>query len=88
MMLIQNKLILVSGKGTTERTLNQVRSPTLFWALSCAEFHWPEFYTLFGNMNSQVDCRNNLSYPLFVVWFFTEGVELFVKYWLYNIDAQ
>ena len=29
-------------------TLNQVGSPSIFWNLLCAEFHWPEFHKMFG----------------------------------------
>ena len=28
-------------------TLQQLGSPTIFFTLSCAEFHWPEFHSIF-----------------------------------------
>lgn len=36
-------------------TISQVGSPTIYWNLSCAEFHWPEFHSRFdqsGPFNS------------------------------------
>ena len=34
-------------KEQLKATLHHVGSPTIFWTLSCAEFHWPEFHELF-----------------------------------------
>lgn len=33
-------------KEQLKATLHQAGSPTIFWTLSCAEFHWPEFHAL------------------------------------------
>lgn len=68
-------------------TLQQVGSPTIFFTLSCAEFHWPEFHLLFGNLSSDNENyhKNAIEYPHILDWFFTERVELFIKHWLYNV---
>ena len=51
-------------KEQLRAALNQFASPTIFWTLSCAEFYWPEFYALFGEIKSDHDCRQNVSnYP-------------------------
>ena len=36
-------------KEQLKATLQQVGSPTIFWTLSCAEFHWPEFHAMFSD---------------------------------------
>ena len=81
-----NQFLLVSGKGTTQSNLEQIGTPTILWTLSCAEFHWPEFHTLFGDVNN--DCntykKNVINNPHILDLFFTEGTESFVKHWLYN----
>ena len=67
--------------------LQQVGSPTICFTLSCAEFHWPEFHALFGEVDTssnEVYRKNVLDYPHILDWFFTERVESFVKHWLYN----
>ena len=77
-------------KEQLKATLTQVGSPTIFWTLSCAEFHWPEFHTLFQESDmlaiASTDIRNNiLNYPHILGWLFTERTEAFVKHWLYGI---
>ena len=75
------------AKGKLKATINQVGAPTIFWTLSCAEFHWPEFYSLFSD-NEVLDpeiCRKNIiCNPHLLDWFFTVRVEKFVKHWLYE----
>lgn len=56
----RNKFILVSIKEQLKAVLNQVVATTLFWTLSCAEFHWQDFHTLFGNMKNQVHDRDSI----------------------------
>ena len=34
-------------KEQLKATLQQFGTPTIFWTLSCAELHWPEFHALF-----------------------------------------
>ena len=38
-------------KEQLKATITQVGPPTIFWTLSCAEFHWPEFHALFSDSN-------------------------------------
>ena len=42
-------------KEQLQVTVTQVGPPTIFWTLSCADFHWPEFHSLFSeNADSQM----------------------------------
>ena len=71
-------------------TLNQVGAPTVFWTLSCAECHWPEYHALFSyehiNDLTNSEIRDNvIKYPHLLDCFFNECVEAFVKNWLYNV---
>ena len=66
--------------------INQVGSPTIFWTLSCADFHWPEFHQLFStdNLSNEQIRQNVINNPHILDWFFTERTESFVKWWLYK----
>ena len=58
-------------KEQLKSTLSQVGSPTIFWTLSCAEFHWPEFHSLFGEIRHENEYRHNVvNYPHILDWFF------------------
>ena len=58
-------------KEQLRAALNQLASPTIFWKLSCAEFYWPEFHTLFGEIKLDHDCRENVTnYPHILDFFF------------------
>ena len=35
------------AKDDLKATISQVGPPTIFFTLSCAEYHWPEFHDLF-----------------------------------------
>ena len=64
--------------------IQQKGAPTIFWTLSCADFHWPEFRQLFAT-SQLTDCQrrqNVISNPHLLDWLFTERTEKFVKYWL------
>ena len=37
------------AKDDLKTIITRVGAPTIFWTLSCAEFHWPEFHKLFNN---------------------------------------
>ena len=81
------------AKEELKATINQVGSPTIFWTLSCAEFHWPEYHALFSSEkeeNSSNTLRENIiNNPHLIDWFFTIRVENFVKHWLYEtLDAE
>ena len=62
--------------------INQVGSPTIFWTLSCADFHWPEFHQLFStdNLSNEQIRQNVINNPHILDWFFTERTESFVKW--------
>ena len=73
-------------KEQLKAALNQLASPTIFWTLSCAEFHWPEFHALFGETKSGHNYRQNvITYAHILDWFFHERTEQLVKHWPYNI---
>ena len=73
-------------KQQLRATINQVGSPTIFWTLSCADFHWPEFHSLFsGNNPTNDELRQNvIANPHILTWLFTQRTESFVKWWLYK----
>jgi len=74
-------------KAKLKATINQVGAPTIFWTLSCAEFHWPEFHALFSDneISSPETLRSNvINNPHILDWIFTLRVEKFVKHWLYE----
>lgn len=65
--------------------INQNGPPTIFWTLSCADFHWPEFHEVLDidSTLSDSDRRDNvINNPHLLDWLFTERTEKFVKYWL------
>ena len=78
-------------KEELKATITQVGASTIFWTLSCAEFHWPEFHSSFGTenpTNEQLRC-NVLNNPPILDWLFTQRIEQFVKSWLYKcLDAS
>ena len=72
--------------------ITNVGSPTLFFAFSSADMHWPELHALF---NANVDCesshttnetrrQNVIKNSHLVDWFFTQRLESFIKHWLYE----
>ena len=75
------------AKDDLKAIITQVGAPTIFWTLSCAEFHWPEFHELFNNSSELTDSQrrdNVINNPCLLDWFFTERTEQFVKHWLKN----
>ncbi|XP_066915890.1 uncharacterized protein [Clytia hemisphaerica] len=80
------------AKEQLKATINQVGSPTIFWTLSCAEFHWPEYHALFSTdekADSSTLHENIINNPHLIDWFFTVRVENFVKHWLYEtLEAE
>ena len=77
---------MVSSQGTVKGNFNQVGPPTIFWNLSCTEFHWPELHEMFGSPISENEFRKNVAeYPHIRDWFFHERTEKCIKHWLYNI---
>ena len=70
-------------KNELKAIIAQKGAPTIFWTLSCAEFHWPEFHSLFDDSNTQLR-EHVLNNPHILDWLFTIRVEHFVKKWLYD----
>lgn len=66
--------------------------PTLFFTFSSADMHWPELHALFNSdgSNTPENRRQNvINNPHITDWFFTQRLENFIKYWLYNsLDAK
>jgi len=74
-----------NAKHDLKAIITQVGAPTIFWTLSCADFHWPEFHNLFSNHKelSHSDRRANvINNPHILDWLFTERTYRFVKFWL------
>ena len=72
-------------KEQLKATITQVGAPTIFWTLSCADFHWPEFHTLFSNETNSEQLRSNvINNPHLIDWLFTNRTEKFVKWWMYK----
>lgn len=73
------------AKDDLKTIITQVGAPTIFWTLSCAEFHWPEFHRLFNSKGDPLDSehrKNVIDNPHLLEWFFAKRTEQFVKYWL------
>ena len=75
------------AKEDLRATIAQVGPPTIFFTLSCAEYHWPEFHNLFddsesGNIPPDIRQQHVLQNPHILDCFFTERTDRFVKYWL------
>ena len=59
-------------KEQLKATITQLGAPTIFWTLSCADFHWPEFHTLFSTDTDSVQLRSNvINHPHITDWLFT-----------------
>lgn len=59
-------------KEQLKATLQQIGTPTIFWTLSCAELHWPEFHALFGDVKNDYNTykKNVINEPHIFDWFF------------------
>ncbi len=59
-------------KEDLKATITQVGAPTIFWTLSCADFHWPEFHSMLSDESENNNFRDNvLNNPHILDWFFT-----------------
>lgn len=65
-------------------TIVQMGTPTIFWTLSMADFHWPDIHDLFFEDGSTDYRQNIIDNPHVVDWLFTERVKSFVKHLLYE----
>ena len=73
------------AKNNLKAIIMQEGPPTVFWTLSCAEFHWPEFHSLFSDHGEVKTLRDNvIQNPHVLIWLFTKRTESFVKWWLYK----
>ena len=75
------------AKEDLRATIAQVGPPTIFFTLSCAEYHWPEFHNLLsndhcGDVTPQLRQKHVIDNPHLIDWFFTERTDRFVKFWL------
>jgi len=73
------------AKEDLRATIAQVGPPTIFFTLSCADYHWPEFHELFCDPHSEhikpaIRQQNVLENPHILDWFFTERTDRFVKF--------
>ncbi|XP_028394482.1 uncharacterized protein LOC114518676 [Dendronephthya gigantea] len=79
-------------KEDLKAIITNVGTPTLFFTFSSADMHWPELHSLFEGNNdnsSEAKRQNVINNPHLVDWFFTQRLESFIKYWLYNtLDAK
>lgn len=78
------------AKDDLKSIITQLGAPTIFWTLSCADFHWPEFHSLFSINGEMLDSerrKNVINNPHLLDWVFTERTAQFVKYWLKNTVA-
>ena len=60
------------ARDNLKAIIQQKKAPTIFWTLSCADFHWPEFHQLFAT-NQLTDCQrrqNVISNPHPLEWLF------------------
>ena len=67
--------------------------PTFLFTFSSADMHWPELHSLFHTDSANTDdtdYRSNvINNPHIVDWIFTQRLEKFVKFWLYEtLDAD
>ena len=64
----------------------QVGPPTIFFTLSCAEYHWPEFHNLFttnlDKLSPNKRQQHVIQNPHILDWPFTNRTDRFVKFWL------
>ena len=60
-------------------TIIQAGTPTIFWTLSCAEFHWPDFHSLLSSdreLYSRI-LRDNIIYnPHLIDWFLQSELKI------------
>ena len=71
-------------KEDLKTTIKQVGAPTIFFTLSCADFHWPEFHSMFSEdfaFTGSAELRGNVTNnPHILDWIFTKRTESFVKW--------
>lgn len=70
-------------------TVKQMGVPTIFFTLSMAEYHWPDFLSIFDSCDhAEINLKLVQDNPHLVDWYFTIRTENFVKPWFYDyLDA-
>ena len=80
------------AKENLKAIISKVGPPTFFFTFSSADMHWPELHALFnsdGSNTAENRRQNIINNPHITDWFFTQRLENFIKYWLYNsLDAD
>ena len=82
------------SKEDLKATITQKGPPTIFFTLSYAEYHWPEFQNLFNDTKAEkmtpADRQKQvLRNPHILDWMFTERTDCFVKFWLdYSLQSS
>ena len=65
-------------KEKLKATITQMGTPTIFWTLSMADFHWPDIHDLFfsNDESESADFRQNIvDNPHIVDWLLTRSVK-------------
>lgn len=65
------------ARDNLKAIISQNGPPTMFWTLSCADSHWPEFYELFDGNSKLSDSErreNVINNPHLLDWLFTENL--------------
>ena len=72
-------------KEDLKAIVTTVGTPKIVFTFSSADMHWPELHNLLGSNSTPVERRQNvINNPHIADWFFTQRLEIFLKYWLYN----
>ena len=69
--------------------LDQKGSPTFFWTLSAADYHWPNLHRLMPHppgteITNSMRIQAVINNTHLTDWFFTSRVSQWVNHWLYN----
>ena len=63
--------------------VRQIGTPTIFFTLSAADYHWPDLFRILGHdANDLTECqRKDLMHqnPATVAWFFETRCDIFMK---------
>ena len=74
------------AKEDLKATIIQVGPLTIFFTLSCAEYHWPEFHNLFTTNLEKILPNERQQHvvqnPHILDCLFTDRTDRFVKFWL------
>ena len=88
LMRYAKNVLGTNAKQDLKAIISHMGAPTIFWTLSCAEMHWPDFHSLLSienNSDNDHIRQNIIDNPHLIDWFVTIRTENFVKIWLYEI---